>query len=63
MKLNQFTNHELALLADALYWKMNVQLKAGLEDSPRFKTLQELQNRILNYLQIVDYGEPRKDLK
>nr|BAR22691.1 hypothetical protein [uncultured Mediterranean phage uvMED] len=63
MKLTQFTDHELALLADALYWKMNTQLKAGLGDSPRFKTLQGLQDRILSYLQIVDYDEPRKDFK
>lgn len=57
-----FTDHELALLSDSLYWEMDMHLKAGWRNSPRCKTLQQLQDRIINYLESTGYYTPRKDL-
>ena len=61
------TNHELALLADSVFWEMEFwearhdQL-AAWQDTPRAKTLQALQDRIHSHLESSGYYRDRADL-
>ena len=57
-----FTDHELALLADSVFWEMEFSRRAERQDTPRAKTLQELRNRINNYLESSGYYKERADL-
>ena len=57
-----FTDHELALLADSIYWEMEFLNRADWKDSPRSKTLQGLQNRIHTYLENSGYYKERADI-
>ena len=57
-----FTDHELALLADSIYWEMEFLNRAEWADSPRAKTLQGLQDRINNFLESSGYYKERADL-
>lgn len=57
-----FTDHELALLADSVFWEMEFLFRAEWQDTPRAKTLQELQDRINNYLESSGYYKERADL-
>tara|TARA_B100000035_G_C20833945_1_gene479949 strand:- start:26 stop:217 length:192 start_codon:yes stop_codon:yes gene_type:complete len=57
-----FTDHELALLADSIYWEMEFLNRAEWADSPRAKTLQGLQDRIHNHLESSGYYKDRADL-
>ena len=57
-----FTDHELALLADSVYWEMEFLRRAEWQDTPRAKTLQGLQDRIHNHLESSGYYKDRADL-
>jgi len=57
-----FTDHELALLADSVYWEMEFLGRAEWQDTPRAKTLQGLQDRIHNHLDSSGYYKDRADL-
>tara|TARA_A100001201_G_C4041613_1_gene186862 strand:- start:676 stop:858 length:183 start_codon:yes stop_codon:yes gene_type:complete len=57
-----FTDHELALLADSVYWEMEFLEHAEWQNTPRAKTLQGLQNRIHKYLDSSGYYKDRADL-
>ena len=56
------TNHELALLADSVFWEMEFLGRAQWQDTPRSKTLQAIQDRIHNYLETSGYYKERADL-
>ena len=57
-----FTDHELALLADSVFWEMEFLGRAKWQDTPRSKTLQAIQDRIHNYLDSSGYYKERADL-
>ena len=57
-----FTDHELALLADSVFWEMEFLGRAQWLDTPRSKTLQAIQDRIHNYLDSSGYYKDRADL-
>ena len=57
-----FTDHELALLADSVFWEMEFLGRAKWKDTPRSKTLQAIQDRIHNYLDSSGYYKERADL-
>lgn len=56
------TDHELALLADSIFWEMEFLGRAQWQETARAKTLQELQDRIHNYLESSGYYKERADL-
>ena len=57
-----FTDHELALLADSVFWEMEFLGRAKWQGTPRSKTLQVIQDRIHNYLESSGYYKERADL-
>ena len=57
-----FTDHELALLADSVFWEMEFLGRAKWKDTPRSRTLQAIQDRIHNYLETSGYYKDRADL-
>lgn len=50
MRMNNFTLHELHLLADSLYWEFAVFEKQGWADSARARKMAQLQNKIHDYI-------------